>query len=285
MKHNFIDGTILQFYDDMQSRVICTVCPKKSGVYHAMELRFAQKHAQSDMHTCHANNLRNRQTSNPHCIVEAKHWTGNNPKHNVSESGVNVELESFGLDFMDGDNCPMETDSHSAPMLDSEISLSEYSRDIVRKKLASGDIPFSMPLAPIDKEHELCDYGTPDFGIDIFDYDPPATRHALKNVSPDISTYPWPLKAVCTRRVSHKLNIYGLLKDFVTALLFSSPRLPFSDTQKKAVLNWAKELGAQNVPSLDATVKTMLRGKAESEGLGFSLCTAPLTRDIGMGAL
>ncbi|KAG2046047.1 hypothetical protein BDR06DRAFT_843849, partial [Suillus hirtellus] len=38
-------------------------------------------------------------------------------------------------------------------------------------------------------------------------------------------------------------------------LLFSSPCLPFSDAQKKAVLNWVKELGARDVPSLYATKK------------------------------
>ncbi|KAF8837375.1 hypothetical protein BDN67DRAFT_884852, partial [Paxillus ammoniavirescens] len=32
---------------------------------------------------------------------------------------------------------------------------------------------------------------------------------------------------------------------FLTALLFNSPRLPFSDPQKKAILDWAKELGAR----------------------------------------
>jgi hypothetical protein len=43
-----------------------------------------------------------------------------------------------------------------------------------------------------------------------------------------------------------------LPKHFLTALLFSSARLPFSDVQKKAVLSWAKELGAHDVPSLKA---------------------------------
>jgi len=32
--------------------------------------------------------------------------------------------------------------------------------------------------------------------------------------------------------------------------LFNSARLPFSDAQKKAVLSWAKELGARDIPSL-----------------------------------
>jgi len=37
---------------------------------------------------------------------------------------------------------------------------------------------------------------------------------------------------------------------FITNLLFSSPRLRFSHAQKQAVLNWAREMGANDVPSL-----------------------------------
>ncbi|KAG1905545.1 uncharacterized protein F5891DRAFT_927092, partial [Suillus fuscotomentosus] len=42
---------------------------------------------------------------------------------------------------------------------------------------------------------------------------------------------------------------------FTTSLLFSSPRLPFSEAQKKAVLNWAKELGVRSLPSLSVLKK------------------------------
>ncbi len=42
---------------------------------------------------------------------------------------------------------------------------------------------------------------------------------------------------------------------FLSDVLFSSPRLRFSEAQKIAVLNWAKELGAKNVPSLYAIKK------------------------------
>ncbi|KAG2086478.1 hypothetical protein BD769DRAFT_1320705, partial [Suillus cothurnatus] len=71
-------------------------------------------------------------------------------------------------------------------------------------------------------------------------------------VSPDHPMYPWPSKA-----------------HFITALLFSSPRLPFSEAQKKAILSWAKELGALDVPSLYAlnrfqeTVKTLVGNSTE----------------------
>ncbi|KAH8993098.1 hypothetical protein EDB83DRAFT_2304552 [Lactarius deliciosus] len=52
------------------------------------------------------------------------------------------------------------------------------------------------------------------------------------SVSPTCSTYPWPSSAL-----------------FLTDPLFSSPRLQFSEQQKKAVLNWASQLGAPNVPT------------------------------------
>jgi len=41
--------------------------------------------------------------------------------------------------------------------------------------------------------------------------------------------------------------------------LFNSARLPFSDAQKQAVLNWVKELGAKDVPSLYAVKKCQER--------------------------
>ena len=50
------------------------------------------------------------------------------------------------------------------------------------------------------------------------------------------------------------IDSHSLIKHFITSLLFSSPRHPFSDAQKKAILHWAKELGARNVPSLN-TIK------------------------------
>ncbi|KAG1847460.1 hypothetical protein C8R48DRAFT_615524 [Suillus tomentosus] len=50
-------------------------------------------------------------------------------------------------------------------------------------------------------------------------------------------------------------NTYIPVKHFFTSLLFSSPQLPFSETQKRAILNWARSLGAQNVPSLGSMKK------------------------------
>lgn len=46
---------------------------------------------------------------------------------------------------------------------------------------------------------------------------------------------------------------------FITHLLFSSPRLRFSEAQKKAVLSWANSLKAPDVPTLSALKKCQAR--------------------------
>ena len=43
---------------------------------------------------------------------------------------------------------------------------------------------------------------------------------------------------------------------FYTHILFNNPRLRFSDAQKQAVLDWARQLGAKNVPSIYQLEKT-----------------------------
>ncbi|KAF9229197.1 hypothetical protein BS17DRAFT_689609, partial [Gyrodon lividus] len=43
---------------------------------------------------------------------------------------------------------------------------------------------------------------------------------------------------------------------FMTHLLFSSPRLCFSELQKRSILSWATALGADGLPSLHSLCKT-----------------------------
>ncbi|KAI6147785.1 hypothetical protein BKA82DRAFT_140319, partial [Pisolithus tinctorius] len=50
-------------------------------------------------------------------------------------------------------------------------------------------------------------------------------------------------------------------QEFATHLLFSSPRLRFSEAQKKSILNWGTSLGATGVPSLHSLKKTQERIK------------------------
>lgn len=42
---------------------------------------------------------------------------------------------------------------------------------------------------------------------------------------------------------------------YLTDILFSSPRLRFSEAQKRAILSWGKEVESEDVPSLYALEK------------------------------
>ena len=53
-------------------------------------------------------------------------------------------------------------------------------------------------------------------------------------------------------QLSFSVHPLTSVKLFLTDLLFSSPRLRFSVPQKKAVLEWASLLGAQDVPTFYA---------------------------------
>ncbi|KAG2122908.1 hypothetical protein DEU56DRAFT_697074, partial [Suillus clintonianus] len=97
----------------------------------------------------------------------------------------------------------------------------------LQSALASGEQIFSMLLAPASEETSLDDETDSNFGIELLG--------EILFLAPDNPAYPWPTKA-----------------HYITALLFSSPRLPFSEAQKKAVLSWAREIGARDVPSLYA---------------------------------
>ncbi|KAI6017434.1 hypothetical protein EDC04DRAFT_2549277, partial [Pisolithus marmoratus] len=99
--------------------------------------------------------------------------------------------------------------------------------------LTSGHVPSSMPVChstPACNNLQLEDSGDLNFGIEL---PLPCSRSIKFQVSVDSPTYPWPSKA-----------------HFLTELLFSSPWLALSEAQKRAILSWAKELGAWDVLSL-----------------------------------
>ncbi|KAG1874861.1 hypothetical protein F4604DRAFT_1924992 [Suillus subluteus] len=241
MAHNLIDGTILQFCDNTHKRILCTACPRTlSGAYRAMELCFAKKHTESARHKRHVEKAINGWTASLNPVFKAQQVGKSLQECNLS-TRKHEELGSFGC-FMDANDFSMEMDVHDAPdTMDFEIPLSKFLDDVTRSRMKLSPLDKFLSqhhLPPSMRRDELVDYSAPDFGIEFPDNDPASTRATLNTVTPDNTTYPWPSKA-----------------DFVTALLFSSLRLPFSDAQKKAVLNWAKELGARDVPSLYATKK------------------------------
>ncbi|EGN97197.1 hypothetical protein SERLA73DRAFT_74899 [Serpula lacrymans var. lacrymans S7.3] len=122
----------------------------------------------------------------------------------------------------------------------------------LQQSLKAGTFLYPTPLPP-QNEIRFNDGFESNFGIKLPSEEIPLLSSSTglctgTKVSLDNPYCPWPSKA-----------------HFLSALLFGSARIPFSDVQKHAILNWAKELGAQNVPSLYSIKKC---SKRVSELLG-----------------
>ncbi|KAG1797672.1 hypothetical protein EV424DRAFT_1333215 [Suillus variegatus] len=126
-----------------------------------------------------------------------------------------------------------------------QVASSEDLYKDLQVALANGNHLFSMPLKPMSSEMgyeaDAHDFGIELQGSHLFS----SCAQQMESVSPTNPHYPWPSKA-----------------HFITALLFNSPRLPFSEAQKKALLHWARELGMQDVPSLKAVKQWKAHVKA-----------------------
>ncbi|KAI5983208.1 hypothetical protein EDD15DRAFT_2489603, partial [Pisolithus albus] len=105
--------------------------------------------------------------------------------------------------------------------------------DEIQRKIERGESLFSTILPPLQDELGLEDID--ELGLHV-------KSKVTLNVSPNEPLYPW-----------------KSMPEFLTHLLFSSPRLRFSQAQKVAVLTWAKELGAPKVLSMYAMKKTQER--------------------------
>ncbi|KIO17254.1 hypothetical protein M407DRAFT_33083 [Tulasnella calospora MUT 4182] len=111
----------------------------------------------------------------------------------------------------------------------------------LRERISRGENLFSSTLS-FDYSEEIPQDVDP-LGVDSGgppDADPSALPPSdlPRMGSFDSPLYPWPSRSMA-----------------LTDLLFSSPRLRFSEAQKKAVLTWARELGAKEVPTLRALKK------------------------------
>ncbi|KAG1749584.1 hypothetical protein EDD22DRAFT_958012 [Suillus occidentalis] len=272
MKDDVVDGQVLQFCDDFSNRVFCTVCHKKCGAYRTMEICNATKHLKQEVHVRHAKIAKSKRARLSHPPgMEQRLGGSTNASTSASApaSGPDspfspVDCNDFGMD-LDVYDVPIDIQPPAVPNsapdeVDSEYPLFNLWDDMngsrtlqfdksfpdlfaeLQSSLASGNIPFTTPLVPTNQERELADDSVPDFGIEIPDDAFQEATSTIHAVSPDNPLYPFPSKA-----------------HFITSLLSSSPRLPFSEAQKKAVLNWAKELGARNLPTLGAIKKLNTR--------------------------
>ncbi|KAH7917866.1 hypothetical protein BV22DRAFT_1076559 [Leucogyrophana mollusca] len=277
-----IDGKILRFFDGSTKRVLCTVCPSHRGVRRSMELRFVKKHCETHIHIRHAAYKASGRTglsqpfpSHPQREMQQQHDLSHSERavSEPFEDGGNImdldcnlphtESQNGGVDIPDShtqDTLSPDDTTPAAP-IEEYIPLSQlWSAGVnnrtynigggtgdlfeeLKAALEAGEELFSTPLAPVDDvcepDAEDADSAS-DFGIELSDV--PIESSAAKSsaaVSPVSPHYPWASQA-----------------QFLTALLFGSARLPFSDAQKKAVLSYAKALGAKNVPSIGAFKKS-----------------------------
>ncbi|KAI6011524.1 hypothetical protein EDC04DRAFT_2905446 [Pisolithus marmoratus] len=143
---------------------------------------------------------------------------------------------------------PEPEDDHPVPLSElwNAISTSHYlkisgTRDLFQElqdTLASGEALFSMPVSLPNaslSDDIACDAES-DFGIKLSNDESEETSQSYSmrsKATVDSPTYPWLTKG-----------------HFLTTLLFSSLRLPFSQLQKQAILHWAKQLGTHEVLSL-----------------------------------
>ncbi|KAG1761023.1 hypothetical protein EDD22DRAFT_848083 [Suillus occidentalis] len=249
-----VDGKIFEFGHPPQ--VVCNVCPMCNGALRTMHLKHVLKHSATSMHQRHA---KNPPALKVHPLperypLEGLSCTGSNNNNVLNamdfatscDAFINIDDPDISADHdvtIDSDSDPVVPVSElwnamsSSCFYNSGVNETCDLFDELQCALTSGESLFSMPLAPMTEEVGFDDETESNFGIELAD-DPLTTKsHVNLNnpVSPDHPTFPWPSKA-----------------HFITALLFSSPRLPFSEAQKKAILSWAKELGARDVPSLYA---------------------------------
>lgn len=75
--------------------------------------------------------------------------------------------------------------------------------------------------------------------------------------NPKAAFFPYPSFEVCLQKLRKRDQITDacLTQMMITDMLFNAPRLRFSEKQKKAILEWARQLGAKNVPSQYALKK------------------------------
>lgn len=264
---------------------MCNVCPMRDEALCTMHLKHVLKH--SAMAT-HQRCVKNPSILNVHPLPEHYPLSCAGSKNDVhldtmdfatsSDMVVNIDSPNISADYdvtIDLDSDPVVPVSE----LWNAISCSSFynlgvneTHDLFNKlqcALASGESLFPMPLVPLTEEVGFDDEEESNFGVELagktlllyFELslfqssdDPLTTKcHVNLNnpVSPDHPTFPWPSKAVCCQLSSTPYADVSY-KYFVTVLLFSSPRLLFSEAQKKAILSWAKEFGARDVPSLYA---------------------------------
>ncbi|KAI6147708.1 hypothetical protein BKA82DRAFT_4354902 [Pisolithus tinctorius] len=258
-----------------RTEIVCLICPHMlNGHLHEFALKHIKSHSQSHIHQCHLKMwMKNQMTISgfqvQYCGLSDEQNHPSTPLYQICKSNPIIneaDLDSLepqpAIEYSDHPNGPVSDSSDISPLQDVtgepgmlHVLLSELWEatsnscyqslgndwDLfqdMQESLYTNAKVFSLPLTqshfPIhgDVTHKEV-FKEDHFGIEVPDDSIPSSNTMRSKVSPDYPTYPWPSKAL-----------------FITTLLFSSPRLPFSEAQMQAILDWAKELGACDVPSL-----------------------------------
>ncbi|KIN98709.1 hypothetical protein M404DRAFT_157203 [Pisolithus tinctorius Marx 270] len=253
---HLVDGKIFWYMPERgTSSVYCLVCPAANGLYRTIDSKHINSHTSSLLHQCHVKYKTSGCTSllgfhaphhTPRFDFPSTSCTSPEPRDMDADSfdrsqymgGFDAEEDptSGPSKFPPSTPEPGPDDIPLVPLneLWNAISNSRYQNidgtcnlfQELQDVLASGEPLFSDPATALNQfpcdDILLNEDMESNFGIELPDDegDKPTHSNSVKT------------------------------KHFLTVILFNSPRLPFSDPQKKAILNWAKELGAHDVPSL-----------------------------------
>ncbi|KAG1863736.1 hypothetical protein F4604DRAFT_1929149 [Suillus subluteus] len=232
--------------------VICKVCPQRNGKLRAMKACHVAEHCATKLHkdsfilSLRTQEKKNRSllarslspplTPAAHSRLTYDLSPPEDPERPTTPSPPSVTSAEDDDNDHDHEQLPQLWDPSTQMFAIEEPDL--YSELIAARN--RGDTLFTCSLQPLADELGLDDDDMLDpppddneFGLFLED-----EEDHINNQRMDDSTYPWPSKAT-----------------FITDLLFGSTRLRFSEAQKKAVLSWAREMGAQNVPTLYALRK------------------------------
>ncbi|KAG8775794.1 hypothetical protein FRC12_001272 [Ceratobasidium sp. 428] len=203
---------------------VCTVCPGKDGQLHTPMVKYQMAiHVNGPQHQKRLQNAELRDIETNRAGVFTQHiLQGQEPATDSSESVLATE--------------PAPTSSE--PCLPPPPIL-----------LPSGDWSFSPPAPAYDffqdsayeaigSEDQVCEFPVDKFGF------PLPTSSAPRATAKSSSSRPNPYDD------TSRWSPYSSKELFLTYNLFHAPAIQFSEAQQSAILDWATEMGAENVPSM-----------------------------------
>ncbi|KAH9175921.1 hypothetical protein EDB89DRAFT_2240784 [Lactarius sanguifluus] len=232
------------------NRFECLVCPRRSGKTLIMKASHAREHLSTGIHQRHLKPV-SQDSFGPFSVngpvvsdIAQEPLVSDEPAFHAPIS-VDHFPETYPMCTTGGssgcvDRTPHPDDSWIDPMRsESDDDSNTTHQWTIQSERPPDSLTYDFSLGPdsvfsdeiTGGEDHVDDLNIDLDAISVLD----EVSIPIGTISPTCPTYPWPS-----------------FEFYLTDMLFSSPRLRFSEQQKKAVLNWASQLGARNVPSLYA---------------------------------